>query len=173
MKTEELLAEFLSLKQENLMLKEQIKTLQKMIFGRKSERFVDNPNQLYLPGLEPELEEPVAETVIVPAHEKRKAKSTPINSITYPEDLPVETTVIDLKDEEKTDKATGLPLIKIGEEISKRLAVKPQQFFIKEIVRYKYAVKNNPDAGIKIPSLPDSILNRPSCEEILRSLASE
>ena len=56
-------------------------------------------------------------------------------------------------------------MIKIGEEISKRLAVKPQQFFIKEIVRYKYAVKNNPDAGIKIPSLPDSILNRPSCDE--------
>lgn len=179
MKTEDLVAENLFLRQQIEHLQEQIKiqqdqikfqqeqikTLQKMIFGQKSERFVSNPDELYFPGLEPVLEEIPAETVVIPAHEKRKAKSTPTNSIDYPEDLPVETTVIDLKDEEKTDKATGAPLIKIGEEISKRLAVKPQQFFIKQTIRYKYAVKNNPDAGIKIPDLPDSILNRPACDE--------
>lgn len=112
MKTEDLIAENLFLRQQIEHLQEQIKTLQKMIFGQKSERFVSNPDELYLPGLEPVLEEVSTETVMIPAHEKRKAKSTPTNSIDYPEDLPVETSVIDLKDEEKTDKATGFPLIK-------------------------------------------------------------
>ncbi len=168
MKTEDLTSEFKALKEENAFLKEQIKQLKKMIFGAKSERFVDNPDALYLPGLEPGKDEiPVEDIISVPAHEKRKAKSTPLNKITYPDELPVETTVIDLKEEEKVDTATGAPLVRIGEEVTKRLAVKPSQFFVKQIIRFKYAVQSNPDEGIKIAELPDTILNRPACDESL------
>ena len=166
MKIEDLLAENQLLKQQINALLEQIKVLQKMLFGKKSERFIEDLADQYLPGFEPSLDQqPQEEIVSISAHEKRKAKSTPINTISYPDDLPVETVVLDLKDEEKIDLTSGKPLVKIGEEITKRLAVKPSQFFIKQIVRCKYAVANNPDEGIKIPSLPDTILNRPSCDE--------
>ncbi|MCX6988249.1 MAG: hypothetical protein NTZ52_01910 [Chlamydiae bacterium] len=52
------------------------------------------------------------------AHEKRKAKSTPINTITFPDDLPVETQIIDLPENQKVDPVTGLALVCIGEESS-------------------------------------------------------
>ena len=112
----ELLAEIQLLKEENAYLKEQIKLLQKIIFGKKSERIIDSQDDLFLPGLEPDLEtEPLEKDKIeIAAHEKRKAKSTPINTIQYPEDLPVETTILDLKDEEKIDSKTGQSLVKIG-----------------------------------------------------------
>lgn len=163
----ELLAEIQLLKEENAYLKEQIKLLQKIIFGKKSERIIDSQDDLFLPGLEPSSDDESLEKdkIEVAAHEKRKAKSTPINTIQYPEDLPVETTILDLKDEEKIDSKTGQSLVKIGEEVTKKLAVKPSQFFIKQTVRYKYAVKNNPDEGIKTAELPEAILQRCSCDE--------
>jgi hypothetical protein len=135
MKIEDLLAENQLLKQQIIVLQEQIKVLQKLVFGKKSERFIEDSADQYLFKFETDLDnQPQEEIVSVPAHKKRKAKSTPINTISYPDDLPVETTVLDLKDEEKIDLTSGKPLVKIGEEITKRLAVKPNQFFIKQIV---------------------------------------
>lgn len=164
-----LIAENESLKKEIVFLKEQIAQLRKMLFGQKSERFIGpNPNVIPLPGLEDydqEVGSQESESYKVPAHERRKAASTPKNTIDYPDDLPVETHILDLKDEDKVDVVTGLPLIKIGEEVSKRLALKPSQFFIKKTIRYKYASSKNPDAGIKIAELPDSIIARPACDE--------
>jgi capsule polysaccharide export protein KpsE/RkpR len=124
MKTEEntslLLAEkdalISALKEQNLLLQAQnkvlqelvaqlqlqVKQLQKKIFGKSSERFVDDP-QPYLPGLEPQaasIEQGAEEEVVqVPAHEKKKAKSTPKNTISYPDNLPVDRQVIDLPEE--------------------------------------------------------------------------
>lgn len=180
MKIEDLIAANKILKEQNIvlqeqtlllqeqiaLLQEQIKVLQKMLFGQKSERFIESSQEQYLPGLAPDSTEVAQpDPVKVPAHEKRKAKSTPINTISYPEDLPVETVVLDLKEEEKIDPTSGKPLIKIGEEVTKRLAIKPSHFFIKQIVRYKYATAGEADLGIKTPELPDTILNRPACDE--------
>lgn len=67
MKIEDLIAENKTLKEMILRLEEQIKALQKMIFGTKSERFIDNPSVQYLPGLEPGPETASSEiTVTVP-----------------------------------------------------------------------------------------------------------
>lgn len=166
MKIEDLVSENKTLKEQIALLQEQIKVLQKMLFGQKSERFIESSQVQYLPGLAPDPAEVAEPTPVkVPAHEKRKAKSTPINTISYPEDLPVETVVLDLKEDEKIDAASGKPLIKIGEEVTKRLAIKPGHFFVKQIIRYKYATAGEADLGIKTPELPDTILNRPACDE--------
>lgn len=146
------------------LLQEQIKGMQKKLFGKQSERFVDH--QPEFPGFEAittphqDVEEAPSDTIDVPAHKKRKAKKTPKNTITYPDNLPVEREVIDLPEEEKIDVKTGVALVCIGEEITRRLAKKTAHFVIKEIVRKKYAIPSNPDAGIKTAELPDSLLDR-------------
>jgi transposase len=62
---------------------------------------------------------------------------------------------------------TGQPLVKIGEEITLKLAHKPGNFFIKKIVRPKYAAPQNPDAGISTAFLPDTLLSRCFADESL------
>jgi len=162
-----------ALKEQNKALQElvaqlqwQIKQLQKKIFGKSSERFVDDP-QLFFSGLEPQapsVEQSAEEEVVkVPAHEKKKVKSTPKNTISYPDDLP---------EEQKIDLKTGESLVCIGEEITRRLCKKSASYVIKEIVRKKYALSSNPDAGIKIADKPESLLNRcPAHESLLADIA--
>lgn len=169
-----------SLKEENALLKktiqelsshlkialEQIDWLKKQLFGKKSERFVSNDDQPSLPGLEGTFhEEPAEERMPVSAHEKRKAKSSPLNSISFPEDLPVEEVILDLPEEEKVDPITGKNLVCIGSDISKKLGKKPASYFIKQITRRKYALPGNPDEGIKMADLPDSIIGRSAVDE--------
>ena len=135
----------------------------RQLFGQKSERFISGGSEeSYLPELEPSEEEKAKEeTILVPAHEKRKAKSTLINTISFPDDLPKETKILDLTAEEKIDSKTGKTLVCIGEEVSRKLAMKANVYFIKEIIRKKYAVPGDADQGIKITSLPDRII--PQC----------
>lgn len=151
-----LLEQVAKLIQANKLLQEQLDWLKKQLFGKKSERFVENPNVLYIPGFpwsdQPVM--PVEEKITVPAHEKRKPKSTSNNKISFPEDLPVETETIDLPEEEKIDKTTGKALVCIGEESSKKLAYKKGYYFIKELIRKKYVLTGSPDEGVKTPFYP-------------------
>ncbi len=151
----------------NRLLKEQLEWFKKQLFGKKSERFVSDGNELYLPGFGPPVvdELPPEKKILIPAHEKRKAKSTPINTITFPEDLPVEKHVIDLTEEEKYDPLTGKSLICIGEDVSRKLAKKPASYFVKEFVRKKYVVEGRAEDGIKTGNLPDSIISRCAVDE--------
>lgn len=145
---------------------DQITWLKKQVFGKKSERFISTDEQPSLPGLEDIFyEEPKEEKIIIPPHEKRKAKSSPLNSISFPEDLPIEEFIIDLLEEEKVDPITGQNLVCIGSDISKKLGKKPASYFIKQIIRKKYASPGNPDEGVKMASLPDSIIQRSAVDE--------
>ena len=112
----------------------------------------DDPHP-FLPGLEPQapsVEQSTEEEVVkVPAHEKKKAKSTPKNTISYPDTLPVDRQVIDLPEEQKIDPKTGQSLVCIGEEITRRLCKKSASYIIKEIVRKKYALSSSPGAPSK------------------------
>jgi transposase len=149
------------------LLSEQLEWMKRKLFGKSSERFVADPADApYLPGFGPETAiVPTEEEIEVPAHKKRKAKSTPINTITYPDDLPVEIQILDLLEEEKIDQETGLPLVCIGEDVSRKLAFKTSTYFIKQIVRKKYALPQNPDMGIKTVELPDSVIPRCAVDE--------
>jgi len=162
--TEELLKENAFLKEQVASLNEQLAWLKRQIFGQRSEKFLDkNSDQLLLNGFEkPPLPESEKKTV---TYQRGKPKRDGQDKITLPDDLPVERQVIDLSEQEKVCPETGKTLVKIGEEITRKIAMKPGSYFIKEIVRPKYAFPGNVDAGIHTALLPDSLLNRCQADE--------
>ena len=82
-----------------------------------------------------------------------------------PEELPVETRVLDIPEEEKVCKVTGQLLVKIGEEVNHKLAYKSGNYFIKQIIRPKYALPQNSEGGIVTAFLPESLLTRCQADE--------
>ena len=148
-------------------LKEQIEWFRRQMFGQRSEKIIDNSHsdQLFLEGFD-SLEEKIAEEKkVVKAHSRKKARRDGQDKIQLPDDLPVERTYIDLKTEEKICEVTGKALVKIGEEITKKLAYKPGSYYIKEIVRAKYALPKDSVGGIRIASLPEALLERCFADE--------
>lgn len=139
---------------------EQIEWFKRQIFGKRSEKIVPtNTHQLYLEGLEPEVA-PAVEKRPVAQHERAKTKRNGQDAIQLPEDLPVERQVIDIPEAQKVCADTGEALVKIGEDITRKLACAPGRYFIKEIVRPKYARPSKEEAGIISAELPESILIR-------------
>jgi transposase len=154
---------------EILYLKEQIAWFQRQIFGKKSERIADaDQEQLKFSGFE-SATPPKEETQTVPAHKRKKRTSTGNDAIQLPDDLPMETTVIDIPEEEKICKETGLPLKKIGEEISHKLAYRPASYFLKKIIRLKYAHPFQEERGVMIAPMLDSLLPKCRADESLLS----
>jgi len=167
------------LKQENqqlkdkvLYLEEQLSWFQKQIFGKKSEKEIKDlsENEIELPlfGFDnPETKEEVSE-VTVPAHIRKKNRNKGQDKISYPDNLPVESIVLDLSEKEKVCPETNEPLLKIGEEKSQKLAYRPGQYFIKEIIRPKYAFpKNSSKDGIVTKDLPGSFIAKTRIDESL------
>ena len=162
--------EIVSLKDENTYLKEQLDWFKKQLFGQKAEKFVDTKSeqQLYFEGFDkiapvvpPEVKKPVK------GHERSIRKSTGQDTISFPADIPIERHFIDLPEEEKICPETGEALIKIGEEVTSKLAHKPGSYFIKQIIRPKYAYPKREEKGIAIAELPDTLLNRCQADESL------
>lgn len=150
---------------ENVHLKEQIEWFKKQIFGKRSEKTKEltNEKQFVIPGCEP-TEQTQPKTQQVPAHSRKKPERNGQDKITLPDDLPIERQVIDLPEEEKICKETGLALIKIGEEITRKLAFRVGSHFIKEIVRPKYASPKS-QGSISTAPLPESLLDRCQADE--------
>ncbi len=119
-----------------------------------------NEQQLDLEGFESQ-ETSSQQTQTVPAHSRRKPNRSGQDKITLPPDLPVETVVLDLPEEPKICSETGEALVKIGEEVSLKLAQKSGTFFIKEIIRPKYVHPSREEKGIVIAEMPDAII--PKC----------
>lgn len=144
-------------------LNEQIEWFRRQIFGKKSEKIVEPSDQiLYLPGLEPTSEPAIVERE-VKAHVRREPKRNGQDAITLPDNLPVERRIIDLPEEKKVCPETGVPLVKIGEEVTQKIAHKPGSYFVKEIVRYKYALPQG--SGVVTPPLPETLLERCQADE--------
>jgi len=157
------------LRNEVSFLKEQLEWFKRQIFGKRSERVVGdiNSNQMILEGFE-NLQSPSEEKKKpVAAHDRRKPKRNGQDKITLPSDLPVKTTILDIPEEEKTCSETGAALVQIGVEVSHKLAHEPGSYYIKEIVRPKYAVPKNEEAGIITAELPDSLLPKCRADESL------
>lgn len=146
-------------------LEEQLNWFKRQIFGQKSERDVShvNPNQLELEGFEA-VERTDQEAKTVSTHTRRKPEKGK-ESIVLPKDLPVETVIIDIPEEQKICPETGIPLVRIGEEITYKLAYKPGSFYLKEIIRPKYAHSQQEEKGILTAELPESLLTRCRADE--------
>jgi transposase len=165
--SKDLASEVLSLKNENSFLKEQLDWFKRQVFGQRSEKIISdlNSQQLEFEGFSGMTKETEEETKNVAAHTRRKSVKGK-DKITLSPDLPVETVILDIPEEEKTCRETGLPLKKIGEEITHKIAHKPGSFYIKEFIRPKYAYPQK-DNGILVANLPDSILLRCRADESL------
>ena len=166
--------EKISLQQKISSLEERIAWFERQVFGKRSERIVKNLDEshvLYLPGFEEwckkqEDKEVQIEKQQVAAHSRRihnKGKDT----ITFPKDLPVKRIELDLPEEQKVCSETGLPLIKVGEEVSRKLAHIPGSYFVKEYVRPVYALPKESEGGIRTAGLPDSIIPKCRVDESL------
>lgn len=140
-------------------LKEQVEWFKRQIFGKRSEKIIQTAEQLTLGFYDSVIsEKKETQTIDKPARQKSNRDGK--DAITLPDDLPVERVVLDLPEDQKTCPETGVSLVKIGEEVSQKLAFRPGSYYIKEIVRAKYANPQKSENGIAIRDLPTSLLNR-------------
>jgi len=157
-----------ALEGELFVLKEQLDWLKKQIFGSKSERIVADL------GIQPLLPEFDLGTTFVPAPQEeivykrnKPVKNRGCDTISFPDDLPVKVVELDIPEEEKVCPETGEPLVCIGSETSRKLARKPEHFYIVQYVRPKYASKARPELGVKYSGLPDAVIPRCPADESL------
>lgn len=142
-------------------LQEQLAWFKRQIFGKRSERVVKDldAQQLVFEGFESPL--PPKEGKPVKSHTRKKPNRNGQDAITLPPDLPVQTIVIDIPESEKVCPETGASLVKIGEEISHKLAHHPASYYIKEIIRPKYATKVDEEPTVVVAPMPETVL--PKC----------
>ena len=140
----------------------QLEWLKRQLFGKRSEKIIpqEDQEQLLFEGFQIQ-EKP--KQVKVPTHTRHK-RNKEKDRIRLPSDLPIEKKILDIPEEEKLCPATKKPLQKIGEEITSKLAYKPGSYYIRQIIRPKYAT---PQKGIQTAPLPESLLNRCLADESL------
>jgi transposase len=142
-------------------LNEQLEWFKRRLFGKRSEKIISpDAHQLIFNGFELTESDKSQEFQTVEKHQRKKADRNGQDKITLPDNLPVEKVVLDLPEEKKVCQETGIPLVKIGEEVSRKLAHRPGSYYIKEIIRPKYANPKRSEDGVKTVDLPESLLNR-------------
>ncbi len=158
-----------ALKDEIKYLKEQLEWFKKQLFGQKADKFADikNEEQLCFKGFDHLAILPPEEKQTISPHERKKRKPNGQDKITLPKDLPIVCQILDISEDEKLDPETGDALVKIGEEISSKLAHKPGSYYIKQIIRPKYALKERSEEGVFTAQLPEALLNRCQADESL------
>jgi transposase len=158
-----------NLKEANRCLEEQVAWFQRQLFGKRSEKVVPvDDKQLYLPGFEPPAEEPAREQE-VKGH-KRRIRKKGEDTVRLPPDIPVEDIILDIAEAEKICPETGEPLVKIGEQVTRKLVYKPGSYLLRRFIRFKYAKPKG--EGIKTAELPDFLLPRCLADESLLAYLS-
>lgn len=150
-------------------LNEQLEWFKRQIFGKRSEKVIEksNEHQLVFEGFENSQEEKEEKKKAIAAHTRRKPNRNGQDAISIPDDLPVKSTFLDIPEKEKVCPETGKSLVQIGTEVSHKLAHEPGSYYIKEIVRPKYAHPKKEEAGIITADLPDALLPKCRADESL------
>ncbi len=159
-------AKLAELKAENVRLKfakEQLEyereQLQRMLFGRKSERYVSETPDSQLSLFEKAIEEKEEVTVkeVVKSHARKKATKKRTGRQALPADLPRKEVII-----EPEEDVTGWK--KIGEEVTEELDITPARFEVIRYIRPKYArpevTENEEDKTIVIGKLPTRVIEK-------------
>lgn len=167
--SEALQKEVLLLRDENAVLKEQLAWFKRQIFGKKSERIIaDLPSeQMLLAGFETPEVLKKEETRVVSTHQRSKPNRNGQDAITLDPNLPVKTVILDVSEADKICQETGIALVQIGVETTHKLAHEPGSYYIKELIRPKYAHPQKPESGILTALLPDSILSKCRADDSL------
>ena len=172
---------FQNLENENKALKEQLAALQarldwllRQVFGGKSEKiFEGKDDQMFFGDFEKWGVGQTAESVqdeqapADPEPSRKKVNRNGQDEIRFPEHLPEKIITIDLPEEEKVCKDTGVALVKIGEEVSIKLAYSPGSYFLKKIIRLKYAHPILEEQGVLCPEMPCCIFPKCTADDSL------
>lgn len=133
------------MRRENAYLKQELAELKRLIFGKKSERFVaPDPNQTSLFDLAP-VEAPEPEKQLIERTRATQAKK-PVRK-ELPPHIPRIERVIEPQDVDLSD------AVKIGEAITEYLNYEPARIYVEKIVRPKYKLA---DERIVIAPLDDA-----------------
>lgn len=142
----------------------ELKLLIERIFGRKSERYIDSPEQLKLDlgvndeqvddaveGLQLAVDEIiVADEVATDTKAKPKAKPRHGGAQKFPEHLDKKIVDVDLDDEQKAG------LTHIGYDPVQKLHMSPPRFWVVETRYHKYINPAVKEAGVQSPSRPET-----------------
>jgi transposase len=147
-------------------LRERIRLLEKALFGPRSERLIQDPaDQQVFADLLKEVEDlnrelersedqlPPERPAPAPSPARRRIRRNLDQLI--PEGLREEDVIVDLPAEEKISLETGLPLVKIGEHVTRKLAVKPPEYYVKRFVFPRYADPAAVRRGVVCAPAPD------------------
>lgn len=136
-----------NLKREILYLKQELANIKRMLFGKKSERFVPDDSQLTFFDT-PEEKEDEKKEISTPSKKKKTLDKNKAVRKPLDENLPRVEIII-----EPIENVEGLD--KIGEVISEILEYKPGVLYVKRFIRPKYAKPNEEGVIIgDMPSLP-------------------
>ncbi len=130
--------------------KHQLAELKRMIFGSKSERYVpldSNQLKMFEEMIAQKEEELEKHTIVYQREKAAKKKEKPVRSA-IPAHFPRVREVIE---PDNVDPKA----VKLGEEITELLEIKPMTIFVRQIVRPKYALPKEEGVAIAdLPSLP-------------------
>ncbi len=141
-----------SLTRENKILRAELATLKRGVFGRSSERL--EPGQLGF--FEDSSPSPVADA---PSRlEKSRPEPKPGHGrAPFPPRLPRHVVELDVDEAEPRCSCCGKPMKRIGEEVTERGHMIPAQFVVNRYVRPKYACPNGHE--VKTARLPDGVID--------------
>lgn len=136
------------------LLEEKIDALVRTIYGAKSEQLDPNQLSLLTESYSKKAEAPAAvEPVAGAAQKKARSKH---KGPRWPDNLPVEETVLDPDEVQAQPEAWRL----MGQEISEQLDYQPARFFKRRLVRRKFARKDAPYQSPVIAPLPPGLQER-------------
>lgn len=154
-KVEELTQEVERLRKENELLRQKLDLLARRIFGRKSEQLDAQQLEFLMGKLQAPDATPASGAAAAPEAEPARRTRSP-RQPRYPENLPVETEVID------PATVLGNPDAwrQIGEETSDLIDYEPGRFLLRRTVRRVWVKRGDPDAVPMIAPLPPKLLER-------------
>lgn len=154
---EHLIKEVERLRRENELLRQKLDLLARRIFGRKSEQLDSNQLEFLLGKLnEPESSLSASENAAIPEAEPKARRNSKPRKPRTPDDLPVETEIID-----PPSVSLNPSLFRqIGEEVSEQLDYEPGRFLKRRTVRRTWVKRGDPDAAPVTAALPPKLQER-------------
>jgi transposase len=139
-------------------LEQQVAYLTRILFGRRSEKRVDDPGQGRLFGdvLTPVAAAPPEDDEPDPPPRRRKRHK---GRRALPENLPRETHELHPPENERTCSACGAAKVVFGQDVTEELEVVPAKFFVNRYVRYKYACRHC-QGHVAVGALPPRPLDK-------------
>ena len=143
------------LRRENELLRQKLDALIRRVFGRKSEQLDPHQLELLLGHLDTPSALPATKSPVRPEDDPPRRKRNP-RQPRCPDDLPVETEVID------PDPVQGNPRAyrQIGQEVSEQLDYEPGRFLKRRTVRRIWVRRRDTDSAPLIAPLPPKLLER-------------